>query len=296
MASGTRVSRWPRWQALALLSSALLPSLFQGCASSPKPAEAPEQPRPTPAPPPQSDPAGETAVGSSPEPTTAPDERRTEPPIASADSCGEYAGVQGLLAELGAEALGAGRIDPWLYGVDAKTGELRLNRPAGLSPERTARLQSALKRANANRDAAKTLAAAHAELTQPGQCTVCTPTSYEIKVQGHADPKTKGQWYTWTYGPGPQPSELQMFACFRGLYADVPKGCDISSFAVAEADCLVTRAGDIEPRDCEPEAPESLQSKGPEQTGEESARGCNCLYCGEYVRKKRTDGPGCRSC
>lgn len=251
---------------IAVLTSGLLVMAFQACASSPKSADSPTTPEAASStaaslesPPPSSTAPAPTAVLSESEPPQPLPASEPQPDAEHhPDVCEKYEKIQQPLARLGIEALKAGRIDPWIYELDAETGNLRLNK---LIPfPKTVR--SALKAVNADPYAAKVLSNAYQELTKPGQFTVCTPTTYSAKLTQESDPKTGGEWVTWEFSGDVRPNEMQMVGCYRALYGKVPKGCDVASFAEVAAKCMVVTSGFVQEGDCPPAADAMASNDG----------------------------------
>jgi hypothetical protein len=170
------------------------------------------------------------------------------------------------------EALKAGRIDPWIYELDSKSGTLRLNESMRLAKT----VNSALKRVNEDQYAAKMLASAYGELTKPGQYSVCTPTVYAAKIKEESD-QTGGQWFTWEFVGDRQPSDVQMVACFQALYGKVPKGCDIASYAEVAAKCMVRRSGFVDQGACLPGA-DAAAATGAKNVSAAAKKPC-CKHC-----------------
>jgi hypothetical protein len=293
MARKAGISGFRRGGVIAVLSSGLLVIAFQACASSPKPADSPTTPDAPPltatrsdSPAPSESPPSESTVPSAPAPVSESESHHQSSPGQQKDACDGYQKIQEPLARLGVEALKAGRIDPWIYELDSRTGFLRLSE----SFKKTA-VNGALKRVNEDPYAAKILTEAYRELTQPGQCTVCTPTTYHAKVAQEADPKTGSEWFAWEFGGDEQPSDVQMAACFRALYAKVPQGCDVGSYAALDADCMVKKPGFTKDRECKQEV-DAVATADARDPASAAAKGC-CVFCKSLFYKPSTCRGSC---
>lgn len=317
MSRRTALRLLPLDWSIAIVGAGILTCAFQGCATGSKPAESPSA---------ESQSSGMGELGTMPEPAAAAtvpvpgeesphatlvaSERETvaaesstlptfdksiEPP-----DCSAYVQAQEPLARLGVAALSMGRIDPWIYDLDPRTKTLRMSASLGGVPAPAAKaLEKALKKVNAQPAAAKLLGQAYSALTQPGSIMLCTPTKYDVVVKPISHTATGAAGYTWQFGEGQKPSDVQMVGCFEALYAKVPDACDAASYLETAAKCMTTHMGKLEDECESPAEIAAAAEAGAAAAGSASAaaakRKC-CDSCGRTYREKTDESCSSRSC
>jgi hypothetical protein len=172
----------------------------------------------------------------------------TQTPIELSPECAAWSRAQASFAALALEALKLGRIDPWLYEVDAKSSTLRVDKHAVPDLDKAKYFAKALADVNADTSARELLVAAHERVTRE-EGKHCPAKTYAVDVTEDSDAPAGQHVYHWRFTGKDVPPQARINACFKGLYAAIPEGCLVLSRIMSSRNCIQTSEESPAPED-----------------------------------------------